>query len=91
MSWAAYIVGGALAGATAVTVGPALLAGGIGFGAAGIVAGTPAATMMSTLAPTVAGGVVVTLQSVGTGAAVSSTYVAVGAGIGAVVGAGASQ
>ena len=91
MSWAAYVVGGTIAGATAVTVGPALLAGALGFGAAGIVAGTPAAAMMSTLAPTIAGGVVATLQSVGTGAAISSTYVAVGAGVGAVVGAGASQ
>ena len=60
--WAAYVVGSALAGATTATVGPALLAGALGFGAAGIVAGTPAATMM----PTIAGGLVAT------GAAIAS-------------------
>ena len=91
MNCAAYVVGGTIAGGAVVAFGPALLAGGLGFGAAGIVAGTPAATMMSTLAPTIVGGVVATLQSVGTGAAISSTYVAMGAGVGAVVGAGASQ
>ena len=72
MNWAACVAGGTIAGATAVTVGPALLAGALGFGAAGIVAGTPAAAMMSTLAPTIAGGVVATLQSVGAGAAIAS-------------------
>ena len=55
-----------IVGATAV---------GLGFETARIVAGTPAARMMSTLAPTIAGGVVATLQSVGTGAAVLSTII----------------
>ena len=37
----------------------------LGFGGGGIVAGSAAASMMSAMAPTVTGGVVATLQSVG--------------------------
>ena len=78
-------------GVTAVVAAPVVVSP-IGFGAGGIIAGSWAASMMSTLAPVGAGGLVATLQSVGaaglgvTGSAVLSTIGAgVGTGVGTVV------
>ena len=75
-------------GVTAVVAAPVVVSA-IGFGAGGIIAGSWAASMMSTLG---AGGLVATLQSVGaaglgvTGSAVLSTIGAgVGTGVGTVV------
>ena len=87
------IVGGTavVGGVTAVVAAPVVVSA-IGFGAGGILAGSWAASMMSTLAPVGAGGLVATLQSVGaaglgfTGSAVLSTIGGgVGAGVGTVV------
>ena len=60
------IVGGTavVGGVTAVVAAPVVVSA-IGFGAGGIIAGSWAASMMSTLAPVGAGGLVATLQSVG--------------------------
>lgn len=42
-----YIVGGAVVGGTALALGPGLVVGYLGFNAAGIAAGSTAASMMS--------------------------------------------
>ena len=87
------IVGGTavVGGVTAFFAAPVVVSV-VGFGTGGILAGSWAASMMSTLAPVGAGGLVATLQSVGaaglgvTGSAVVSTIGAgVGTGVGAVV------
>ena len=53
-----------LTGGVAVAAAP-LVVSGLGFGTGGIAAGSTAASMMSAWAPTAAGGIVATLQSVG--------------------------
>jgi len=59
------VVGAATCAAAAVAAAP-VVATALGFGAAGIVAGTPAAWMMSTYGGSVAAGsAVATLQSIG--------------------------
>ena len=60
-----YVAGAAaLIGARAVVAAPVVITS-LGFTSGGIAAGSYAATMMSTQAPTVAGGVVATCQSLG--------------------------
>ena len=88
------IVGGTavVGGVTAVVAAPVVVSvvSAIGFGAGGILAGSWAASMMSTLAPVCAGGLVATLQSVGAaglGVAGSSVLSTIGAGVGTGVGA----
>ncbi len=82
----AAIVGGtAVVGGTVAVVTAPLIVGAIGFSAGGIVAGSWAASMMSVLAPTAAGGVVATLQSVGA-AGLGFAGATVLAGTGTVVG-----
>ena len=85
----AAIVGGTAVGGTVAVVAAPLVVAGLGFGAGGIVAGSTAASMMSWMAPTAAGGIVATLQSVGAAGlglagttAVAATGVSVGAGVG---------
>ncbi len=73
-------------GGAVVTVVAPLVVTGLGFGAAGIAAGSTAASMMSVLAPTAAGGVVATLQTVGA-AGLGTAGAAALAGTGGVVGA----
>ena len=65
----------------------------LGFKAGGIAAGSVGAWMISTLAPTAAGGLVATLQSVGAaglGAAGTTLLAAGGGAAGAAAGAGAT-
>uniref|UniRef100_A0A1X7T803 Uncharacterized protein n=1 Tax=Amphimedon queenslandica TaxID=400682 RepID=A0A1X7T803_AMPQE len=59
------IVGGGVAAGTAAVVAAPLVVSGLGFTAGGIVANSIGASMMSAWAPTAAGGVVATLQSIG--------------------------
>jgi hypothetical protein len=63
----------ATGGATAV-LGTPFAVGALGFSSAGIVAGSPAATLMAALGPTPAGGFVATLQSVGAGGFSTAAY-----------------
>ncbi|CAB4015736.1 interferon alpha-inducible 27 2A isoform X1 [Paramuricea clavata] len=80
-AWLGAIIGGV----GAVVAAPAVLTA-AGFTGAGITAGSLGAYMMSALAPTAAGGVVATLQSVGAaglGYAGSAVVGAVGAAVGA--------
>ena len=81
---AAYYVIGGLVGGTAAVVAAPLVVGAIGFSADGIVAG-------STLAPTIAGGVVATLLFVGMGVAGSSVVAGAGAVVGGIAGGYACQ
>ncbi len=79
----AIIGGTAVAGGTVAVVAAPLVIGAIGFSSAGIVAGSWGAWMMSTLAPTVVGGVVATLQSVGAaGLGIAGTTVVAATGTG---------
>ncbi|XP_019862868.1 PREDICTED: interferon alpha-inducible protein 6-like [Amphimedon queenslandica] len=59
------VIGRAAVGGAAAAVAAPLVAGALGFGAGGIVAGPVGASVMSGMAPTAAGGVVATLQSIG--------------------------
>ena len=81
-------VSAATGGVLAVVAAPLVVAG-LGFGAGGIVAGSAAASMMSAWAPTVAGGIVATLQSVGA-AGLGAAGTAAVATAGGVAGAAAS-
>ena len=85
---AAIATGSVVGGATAVVAAPFIVAG-IGFTAGGIASGSIAAFLMSVLAPTVTGGIVATLQSVGA-AGFSAAGVAALAGVGGTVGAAAT-
>ena len=83
---------GVIFGGAAFLVAAPVVVSGIGFTAGGIAGGSVAASMMSMWAPTFAGGVVATLQSVGAAglgtagtAVVSSVGGAVGVGVSAVV------
>ncbi len=82
----ATVTAGSVVGGAAFVVAPPLIVAGLGFTAAGIIAGSPAAYMMSVLAPTVAGGIVATLQSVGA-VGFSAAGVAALAGAGGTAGA----
>ena len=77
-----------LTGGAAVVAAPLVVAG-LGFGAGGIAAGSTAAAMMSAWAPTAAGGIVATLQSVGA-AGLGAAGTAAVATAGGVAGAAAS-
>ena len=71
-----------------IFTGP-LIVGGLGFSSGGIVSGSVGSSMMSAMAPTAAGGVVATLQSVGAagfGATGTAAMGAVGSSIGAGIG-----
>ena len=75
------VVGGCIAGGTVAVVAAPVVISTIGFTSAGIAAGSFAASMMSSMAPTVAGGIVATLQSVGAaGMGVAGTTAAATAG-----------
>ena len=74
---------GAVVGGVGVVVAAPFVVGALGFGAGGITAGSYAASMMSAMAPTAAGGIVATLQSVGA-AGLSGTGTTLLAGTGAV-------
>ena len=80
-----------LTGGAAVVAAPLVVAG-LGFGAGGIAAGSPAAAMMSAWAPTVAGGIVATLQSVGAAGlgAVGAVAVAAAGGVAGAAAGGAA-
>lgn len=85
----AVVTGAAVGGGVLTIVATPLIVGALGFGAGGIAAGSIGASMMSYMAPTVAGGVVATLQSVGAAglglggtAAVGAVGSATGAGVG---------
>ncbi len=87
VNMSSYVIGVVLGGTTAL-VGAPFIVTGLGFTAAGIAAGSTAASMMSVMGPTVAGGVVATLQSVGAaglGVAASTAVTGAGGAIGAVV------
>ncbi|XP_064394971.1 uncharacterized protein LOC135342207 isoform X2 [Halichondria panicea] len=91
VSWwklTAIAAGSVVGGATVVVAAPLVVAG-LGFTAGGIASGSIAASMMSAMAPTVAGGIVATLQSVGA-AGFSAAGVAALAGAGGTVGAAAT-
>ena len=82
------IAGGATLGGAAALVGVPLVVSALGFKALGIGSGSAAASIMSAWAPTTAGGVVATLQSVGAagmGAAGTAATAAAGAVTGAAV------
>ncbi len=85
---ATVAAGSVVGGATFVIAAPLIVAG-LGFTAVGITAGSTAASMMSVLAPTAAGGIVATLQSVGA-VGFSAAGVAALAGTGGTVGAAAT-
>ncbi|XP_064394979.1 uncharacterized protein LOC135342214 [Halichondria panicea] len=88
VSWwklTAIAAGSVVGGATVVAAAPLVVAG-LGFTAGGIASGSIAASMMSAMAPTMAGGIVATLQSVGA-AGFSAAGVAALAGAGGTAGA----
>ena len=64
-----------------------LVVSGLGFSSSGIIGGTAASSMMSTTAPTAAGGVVATFQSIGA-AGLGSTGTATMGTVGSFIGAG---
>ena len=81
-------VGGAIFVVAAPVVVPAAVTW-LGFTTGGIAAGSWAASMMSAMAPTVAGGMVATLQSVGAaglGTAGTTLVAGTGAAVGSAVG-----
>ena len=81
------IVGGVIVGGTIAVVAAPVVVAGLGFGSGGIAAGSVGASMMSSMAPTAAGGMVATLQSVGAaGLGTAGTTLVAGTG-GAVGGA----
>ena len=91
--YAGWIIGGVAAG-TAAVVGAPIVVSGLGFTATGIAANSIGASMMSAWAPTAAGGVVATLQSVGAlglSAGAKAGIGAAGAAVGAAVGAAADD
>ena len=87
-SYLLYGSGVVVGGATFLVAAPIVVSG-IGFTAGGIAGGSIAASMMSMWAPTVAGGIVATLQSVGA-AGLGATGTAVVSSVGSVVGVGVS-
>ena len=84
------LIGGTavIGGAAMIFSGPFIVAG-LGFSSWGIVSESVGSSMMSIMAPTTAGGIVSTLQSIGAagfGATRTATMGAVGSSIGAGVG-----
>ena len=80
---------GAVVGGVGMVVAAPLVVGALGFGAGGIAAGSIGASMMSVMAPTVAGGLLATLQSIGA-AGFGAAGIALLAGGGGTAGAAAS-
>ena len=76
----------ALIGGTVMIFTGPLIVGGLGFSSGGIIGGSIGSYMMSLMAPTAAGGIVATLQSIGAagfGALGTATLGVVGSSIGA--------
>ena len=85
---AAIVGGGAVLCGTSLVVAAPIVVAGLGFGTGGIIAGSTAASMMSAMAPTVAGGVVATLQSVGAaglGASGTAALATIGSAVGGTI------